>query len=195
MRHLLEELRKELEEPSNTPPSKTETDSLEKIFSQLEFERKQVNKDVTDPLTHKPLINNWDLSHYDNPLLVSTPLSSPVRNAPLTKIVGEETNDDDKRSFDSASLRDEVLNHQADSQEGFHQRDAAAARVDENDDSSNINSDLNQDDRNSNREIKELEDLGSNLSEMLHVSRSTHSVETSNEPDANSVGSVSDDDF
>lgn len=196
MRHLLGELHKELEKPTNTPSSQTETDPLDNIFSHLEFGWKRVKtKEDTDPLTHKALINNWDLSHYDDPLLVSTPLSSPVRITPLTKIVGEEPkNDGNKRGFDSASLRDEFLNNQGDSQEGFHQRDAAATN-DENYESSNIISGLNQGDGNLKGEIKELEDLGSNLSEMLHVSRSTQSVGTANEPDANSVASGSDDDF
>lgn len=194
MCHLLDELRKELEEPNNKSYSKTETDSLGKIFSHLESGWREVKtKEDTDPLTHESLIGSWDLLRYDDPLLDP----SPVENTPSTEAdAGGTNNDDDTKGFDSAALLgDEFSNNQCDSQEGFHQIDPAATKVDENCEHSITNSDPNQGDKHFDGEVKELEDLGSHLSEMLHVSRSTHSQEPANGADTNTVVSVSDDDF
>lgn len=190
MCHLLEELRKELEEPTNRSSSKTETDSLDTIFSHLESGWREVKtKEDTDPLTHESLINSWDLSRYDDPLLDP----SSGGNTPSAKEDGDETNDDDKKGFDSPLLSGEFSNNPGNSQEGFHQINPAATEVDENSEHSVTSSDLKQGDTNFDGE--ELEDLGSRLSEMLHVSRSTHSQEPANGADTNSVASVSDDDF
>ncbi|XP_017266748.1 spermatogenesis-associated protein 7 homolog [Kryptolebias marmoratus] len=188
MRHLLEELRKELDEPTNVS-SRTETDSLDTVFSHLDSGWDQVKtKEGIDPLSHETLINSWDLPRYDDPFLVSTPLSSPVRKAPSPKIIEEKKSDMDKKGSDSALLSDELSNSRGDS------RDTAATRGDENEHADG-DGDLKQGDVNLDGEFKVLEDLEMDLSEKLHVSRSTHSPETANGTDANSVASVSDDDF
>ncbi|XP_029981950.1 spermatogenesis-associated protein 7 homolog [Sphaeramia orbicularis] len=211
MRHLLDVLRKEFEEPSNMSSSspkheKKENYLLDSLLPQLGSLKELKTKEDNDHFSYASLIKNCESPDYADPLLFSTPLCSPGRTVSTTKYNEKEGEDvslekgtvspslsgSDKAGFSEEDLhRDEkgtsVTNKDTSaldqeytvipSDEGFHQ-DQAEASYDQ--------------------QTKELEDLGRNLSESLHVSDNTHcndNIETANEHQTSAAAVISDDEF
>ncbi|XP_040916805.1 spermatogenesis-associated protein 7 homolog isoform X2 [Toxotes jaculatrix] len=213
MRHLLEVLRKDFEEPTNISTSSTElekreNDVLDSLLPHLESGGKQAKtKEDDDLFSYASLIKYCDSPEYADALSVSTPICSPERRASPT-----ETNEKDKESdyqekgTGSPWLSEHVIGNTVISEEDA-QHDQIGT-ISANKEASNENHDhttvtseegFHQDQAEViyDRKSKELEDLGRSLSESLHVSSNTHSqnVETVNEQHTNTVVSESDDEF
>lgn len=200
MRHLLEVLRKDLEEPTNastelvsTELDKKENDLLDSLLPHLESAGDQVKtKKDNDLFPYASLIQNCDPPDYAEPLLVSTPLHSPETTAASPTRTIEKDGEDNNQEKGSPWLDNTGIG------EGDHQNQTGTAETNssENHEYAVINSDKG-DEVSNDGQSKELEDLGRSLAESLHVSSNTQSnnVETAAEQLANTVASVSDDEF
>lgn len=212
MRHLLEVLRKDFEEPANVSTSSTElenkgNDLLDTFLPHLESEGKQAKtKENNDLFPYASLIKYCDLPDYADPLLVSTPLRSPERTASPTK-TNEKGGEDDnlEKGIGSPWLSEHVPDNTGIGDEDFHQnqRGTTVTNKEVGSDSHEyttitgdqevhqVQTEVSQD-----GQSEELEDLGRSLSESLHVSSNTHytNVQTT-EQHRDTVASGSDDEF
>ncbi|KAK5857579.1 hypothetical protein PBY51_010815 [Eleginops maclovinus] len=207
MRHLLEVLRKEFEEPSNLFTSSTElekkkNDLVDSFLPSVGSGGKQEKtKTYDDLVSYASLIKSCDLPDYADPLLVSTPLCSPgttVASAAETNEKDEEVHNQEEGNC-SPCLSDHVSNTMKISEE-VHQNQTGATETikeDTNENHESTTTDRHQDEVSYDGQSKELEDLGRSLSESLHVSSNKHhsDEETATEQHAHSVASVSDDEF
>ncbi|KAM9708560.1 spermatogenesis-associated protein 7 homolog isoform 2-T2 [Menidia menidia] len=198
MRHLLEVLRKDFEEPvsvssSNNRPEKKEKYLLDTVFSQMESGGMQGKaKHDIDPFDYTSLIKHNDLPELADPILVSTPLCSPERTSVNTNEEDRESNCEAKGN-DSPLMVGNVTDNEGNSQENFYPVDSTTTNNHtENNDHSTVNTALTSASTPFDGELNEIEDLGKSLSVSLHLSSNTHSenVDTSTP-----VASVSDDDF
>ncbi|XP_049918638.1 spermatogenesis-associated protein 7 homolog isoform X1 [Epinephelus moara] len=196
MRHLLEVLRKDFEEPPNTSTStseleKKENDLFDSFLPHLESEGNQVKtKEDNDAFPYASLIKYCDSPDYADPLMVSTPLCSPEMTAASPTKTNEKDGEDvsQEKGIGSPWLSDDHLN-----QTGAPESKEFS---NESQEYTTIASDKDQDEDGYDGQSKELEDLGRNLSESLHVSSNTHNnVETATEQHTNTAASVSDDEF
>ncbi|XP_035530651.1 spermatogenesis-associated protein 7 [Morone saxatilis] len=210
MRHLLEVLRKDFEEPSNistcsTELEKKENGQLDAFLPDLDSGGKQVKtKESNDQFPYASLIKYCDSPDYADPLLVSTPICSPERTDSPTKTNEMEGEDDNlEKSISSPQLSEHISNNNAGiSEEDFRQNEIGTTVTNEvgNENHESITSDTgfhqDQAEGSSDGQSKELEDLEKSLSESLHVSSNTHSdnAETT-EQQTNTVANVSDDEF
>ncbi|XP_014324013.1 spermatogenesis-associated protein 7 isoform X1 [Xiphophorus maculatus] len=201
MRHLLEVLNNEFEEPfdistSTKVPLKHGKALLDSVFSHFKFGPKPVEtKEDDDVITHALQINHPDLSDYDDLPWVSTRPCSPVRTASSTKTRAEdEKKENDEEGVGLKFCSGDLIDSSQDSQEDFLQTDITEMNVqNENCEHTTTSSDVNQSDKLS----KEAEDLGNILSESLHMSSKTDSenVVAAEETNTNQHEDVSDDDF
>ncbi|XP_036006745.1 spermatogenesis-associated protein 7 homolog isoform X1 [Fundulus heteroclitus] len=198
MRHLLEVLRNEFEEPSNIftsskDPLKNGKAFLDSIFSHLESESKPVKtKEDKDIITDASLIHQWDLPDCGDLPRVSTPSYSAVRTAPSTnKSKEDEKGENYEEAVGLTMCGDDVTESTIASQEDFHRTDITVNVHDKNHEHTSVISDVSRE------PSKEVEDLGNILSELLHVSSNTDSenVAPTEEGHTNQHDDVSDDDF
>ncbi|XP_042357024.1 spermatogenesis-associated protein 7 isoform X2 [Plectropomus leopardus] len=209
MRHLLDVLRKDFEEPPNTPtsskePEKRENDLLDPFLPHLDSDGHQVKtKEENDVFSYASLIKYCDSPNYADPLAVSTPLHSPETTAASPTHANEKEGEDmnQEKGISSPRLSEHVSDNTGISEED-HQNQIGTTETNEVSTESHeyttITSDKGDQDEVINDGLsKELEDLGKSLSETLHVSSSTqhNNVETAAEQHTKIVASVSDDDF
>lgn len=201
MRHLLDVLRNEFEEPSNISTSskdhlKNGKVFLDSIFSHFESGSKPVKtKEDEDIITRASSIIHCNLSDYDDLSRVSTQSYSSERTVSSTR-KKEKGNkrENDEEGVGLTMCSDDVTDSTATSQGDFHQTDITAVNVqNENYEHTTMSSDANQGDGSS----KEVEHLGNILSESLHVSSNTDSenVVAADEAHPNQHEDISDDDF
>ncbi len=211
MRHLLEVLRKDFEEPTNISTSSTElekkgNDLLDTFLPHLESEGKQVKtKENNDLFPYASLIKYCDSPDYADPLLVSTPLCSPDRTASPTKTNEKDGEDDNlEKGISSPWLSEHVSDNTGISDEDFHQnqRGTTATNIEVSSDShenTTITDDKEvyqaQAEVSHGGQSEELEDLGRSLSESLHVSSNTHYTDVQTTEQHTNTASVSDDEF
>uniref|UniRef100_A0A3Q0S376 Spermatogenesis associated 7 n=1 Tax=Amphilophus citrinellus TaxID=61819 RepID=A0A3Q0S376_AMPCI len=200
MRHLLEVLRQDFEEPTkistnNAELEKKENYLLDSLLPHLESVGKQVmTKEDNDLFSYVSLIKHCESPDYTHPLLVSTPSCSPERTASQTEITEKDKKSDSEGKFiDSPLLSEHVTDNVRTSEDHFHPIDTAATTSIHNEiqEYSTITSGQDQADDHS----KEVEDLGRSLSESLHVSSNTHCENTASEQHTNTGASGSDDEF
>ncbi|KAK9533829.1 hypothetical protein VZT92_008923 [Zoarces viviparus] len=211
MRHLLEVLRQDFEEPVNTSASsaeleKEENDLLDSFVPHLESGGTHVKTEkYSDP--YASVIKHCDSPDVADPLLVSTALCSPESTAasPIKANEDEGLDDNQGRSIGSPWLGEYVSDNTGISEED-HQNQIGTAETsnevgNENHEYTTVTSEegfhRDQADVRYDGQSKELEDLGRSLSESLHVSSNQHcvNVETATEQHTNTVSSVSDDEF
>lgn len=203
MRHLLEVLRKDFEEPVNIPTSSTELERGENdvygtLLPHLQSGGKQVEtKEDDDLLPYASLIK-----YCDTPDLLSafTTLRSPERTTQPLK-----PSQKDKDGNMQERLNEQLTDNTKISEESFHQNkmDTTAANREIND-TNNYTSVINdKGSREDQAEVAydgqstELENLGRNLSESLHISINSdfNNANTGNEQPTNTAAAVSDDEF
>ncbi|KAF3845001.1 hypothetical protein F7725_008164 [Dissostichus mawsoni] len=209
MRHLLDVLRKEFEEPANsfTPSTELEKKKNDRGDSFLPYVgsggKQEKTKKDDDLLSYASLIKSCDLQDYADPLLVSTPLYSPGTTAasPTETNEKDEAVDNQEEGNSSPCLSDHVSNNIEISEE-VHQNQTGTTEsnkevTSENHEVTPITSDQDQEEVSYDGQSKELEDLGRSLSESLHVSSNKNhgNEDTVAEQPAHSVASVSDDEF
>ncbi|KAI3367620.1 hypothetical protein L3Q82_026459, partial [Scortum barcoo] len=212
MRHLLEVLRKDFEEPINISTSSTElehkgNDLLDTFLPHLDSAGKQVKtKENNDLFHYASLIKYCDSPDNAVPLSVSTPICSPGRTASPTKTNEKDGEDDNlEKGISSPWLNEHVSIITGTSGEDFHpnQRGTTVTNKEVSSDSHEyttitgdeevhqVQAEISHD-----GQSEELDDLGRSLSESLHVSSNTHytSVQTTGQH-TNTAASGSDDEF
>lgn len=210
MRHLLEVLRKDFEEPTNistcnTDLEKNENGLVDAFLPHLESGGKELKtKENNDLFPYASLINYCDSPDYADPLFVSTPLCSPERTASPTKTNQKDGEDDNlEKGISPLWFRERLSSNTGMSEEDFHQNQIGTTAInkgDENHEYATITSDkgFHQEQAEGcyDGQSKELKDLGRSLSELLHVSSNTHhkNVETT-EQHTNTAASLTDDEF
>lgn len=210
MRHLLEVLRKDFEEPTtistcSTDPGKIVSGQLDAFLPLLESGGAQVKtKENNDLFRYASLINYCDSPDYPDPLLASTPLCSPEKPASPAKTNEEQDDDHLEKGINSTWLTEHVSCNPGISEEDFHQNQTGVIATntfgDEKNEYAYITSDkgLHEDQAVGwyDGQSKELTDLGRDFSESLHVSSNTRytNVETS-EQHTNTAASVTDNEF
>uniref|UniRef100_A0A669EV86 Spermatogenesis associated 7 n=1 Tax=Oreochromis niloticus TaxID=8128 RepID=A0A669EV86_ORENI len=200
MRHLLEVLRKDFEEPTNISNSSAELEKkenylLDSLLPCLESVGKHVKtKEDNDLFPYVSPIKHCDFPAYTDPLLASTPLRSPARTPSQTEITEKDKKGDREGKFIDCSLVSEhVTDNTTASEKDFHiiGTTVTTSTHSETQEYSAIASDQEETDGQS----KELEDLGKSLSESLHVSSNTHCESAASEQHSNTGASGSDDEF
>uniref|UniRef100_A0A3Q1I3N9 Spermatogenesis associated 7 n=1 Tax=Anabas testudineus TaxID=64144 RepID=A0A3Q1I3N9_ANATE len=213
MRHLLEVLRKEFEEPitmstSSTELEKKENDVLDTLLPHLESRGKQVKtKDENDLLPYASLIEYCDTADYTDISSVFTTLCSPERTASPTKTnEKDEEVDNQEKQIGSSWLSEHFNNNTVTSEEDIHQNQIGTTATDKEISNENYEYTIVTNNEGSHHDqvevsydgqSKELEDLGRSLSESLHVSNDAdcNNVEPANEQHTNIAAYVSDDEF
>uniref|UniRef100_A0A8C3AQ80 Spermatogenesis associated 7 n=2 Tax=Cyclopterus lumpus TaxID=8103 RepID=A0A8C3AQ80_CYCLU len=211
MRHLLEVLRKDFEESTNTPtsstePEKKENDLLDSFLPHLESGGEEVKtKKDSGLFPYASIIEHCNTADYADPLLVSTPLCSPETTAvsPIKANEEEGVDDNRERGIGSPWLGEPVSDNAGIGDEDPQTQIGTTSKEvsDENHEYNTITSEervhRDQAEVSYDGQTKELEDLGRSLSESLHVSSNTHqdNAETATEQHTDTVASVSDDEF
>ncbi|XP_006798516.1 spermatogenesis-associated protein 7 homolog isoform X3 [Neolamprologus brichardi] len=199
MRHLLEVLCKDFEEPTNISSSTAELEKknylLDSLLPCLESVGRHVKtKEDNDLFPYVSPIKHCDFPAYTDPLLASTSLHSPTRTPSQTEITEKDKKGDSEGKFiDSSLVNEHVTDNTTASEEDFHivGTTVTTSVHSETQENSSIASDQEQADGQSN----ELEDLGKSLSESLHVSSNTHCKSAASEQHSNTGDSGSDDEF
>lgn len=211
MRHLLEVLRKDFEEPTNISTcsaelEKKENGLLDAFLLHKESEGTQLKpKENNDSFPYASLIKYCDSPDNADPLLVSTPLGSPERTASATKTNEKDGEDDNlEKGISSPWLSEHVSDNIGIGEGDFHQNQISTTVTsevsNENHEYTTITSDRgfhqDQAEVSYDGQSQELEDLGRSLSQSLHVSSNTHynNMESA-EQHTDTVASVSDDEF
>lgn len=201
MRYLLEVLREDLKEPANMSNSRVELEikHVYQLDSMLGATGSHVKtKEDNDLLSYGSLIKSCNSLHDDEPLMVSTPIRSPERFTPTEtkedycKDVEEE---DGERGSSPPLLSEQDARVK---EEHHHQTDTKATNKVSNEKygCADETSDKDQATIQLNGQSEEVEDLGRNLSELLHVSSSAHDEQAAAlTENTNHVPSGSDDDF
>ncbi len=207
MRHLLEVLRKDFKEPTNIPTCTTELDKkenglLDAFLPHLESEREKGKvKENNDLFPYASLIKDCNSPDYFDPLFVSTPLRTA---SPSMRNDREGEDDNLEKDISSQRLSEHVSNNTGNSEEDFLQNQIGTSATnevsDENHEYTTIIGDTGiheeQAEDGSDKQCKEIEDLGKSLSESLHVSSNTHCNHVENtEHHTDTDASVSDDEF
>ncbi|KAM9354591.1 spermatogenesis-associated protein 7 homolog isoform 2-T2 [Pholidichthys leucotaenia] len=194
MRHLLDMLHKDLEDPNKKSPSSTE---LDKLLLKVESAGKQVKTKEENDLFRYVSLKSSDTLDHPHPLLMSAPLASPEMSGSTTEINEKGVEgDSEAKGVGSPLPKDPVLDNTPTNEEEFHQKGTAArnyAHIKDREyaalsvqDQADIHFDVPS---------KELEDLGRSLLE-LQVSSSTRWENTDTEQQTeNTVASVSDEEF
>ncbi|XP_034531726.1 spermatogenesis-associated protein 7 homolog [Notolabrus celidotus] len=213
MRHLLEVLRQEFEEPANisnstSEPKKKENGLFDSLLPHLASEREGAKtKDNENLLPCESRMQNRRLPDYCDPLSPYPPLcSSESTSTSLSKTIDIDGGGDNfKKGISSSWLSEHVPDNAALAQEDSHQNqtDTAALNKEIGNDSqecTSVSSDkaFHEDTAEVSYigQSKELDDLGRSLSESLCVSSSTqHSNVKTTEQNTNTAATVSDDEF
>lgn len=179
MRHLLEVLREDLKEPANMSGSHVELQikemyHLDSILGVKASHEK--TKENSDLFSCASLIKSSDSRNYDEPLMISTPICSPKRFLPNgTKDDCEGVEEDGERENSPPLLSEHVHKDVGVNEDDLHQTNTTATNevsnekygcADETHDKDQANIQLHG-------QSEEVEDLGRNLSELLHVSSSS----------------------
>ncbi|XP_068574170.1 spermatogenesis-associated protein 7 homolog isoform X3 [Cebidichthys violaceus] len=204
MRHLLEVLRKDFEEPTNTSTSRTELEKNENDLLDSFLPQVKTKKD-SDLFPYASIIKHCDSPDYADSLLVSTPLCFPELTAASPIKAKEEEGVEDNQGIVSPWLGDHISDNTGIGEED-HQNQISTAETSK--EVSNENHEYNtiiseegfhqdQAEVSYDGQSKELEDLGRSLSESLQLSSNQHciNVETATEQHTNTVASVSNDKF
>ncbi|XP_045919596.1 spermatogenesis-associated protein 7 homolog isoform X2 [Micropterus dolomieu] len=211
MRHLLEVLRKDFEEPANISTSSTKLEKnenglLDTFLPHLESGGKQVQtKENNDLFPYASLIKYCDLPDFADPLLVSTPFCSPERTDSPIKTNKKDGDDDSlEKGISPPLLSQQVSDNTGISDENFQNQIGITAPNEEISNDTHEYTTIVTDEgfHQDHAEVsldgqsEELENLGRSLSELLHVSSNTHynNVETT-EQHTNAAASGSDDEF
>lgn len=209
MRHLLEVLRKDLEEPTNistciTDLEKNENGLVDAFLAHLESGGKELEtKENNDLFPYASLINHCDSPDYTDPLFVSTPLCSPEKTPSPTETNKKDGVDDNPEKGISSLCFGECLSTSTGiSEEDSHKNQIDTTAINkvsnENHEYASISSDkgFHQEQAEGfyDGQSKELKDLGNSLTELLHLSSSTHhkNVEATEQ---HTAASVTDDEF
>ncbi|XP_029350094.1 spermatogenesis-associated protein 7 homolog [Echeneis naucrates] len=199
MRHLLDVLRKEFEEETNSCTSRTELekkedDPLNSLLSDLESGEQQVKtKKDHNLFPYASLIKDCNSPFHTDTLSVSTPLCSPESTASNEK---DKESDNEEKYTGSPWLSEHVINNTEISEEDFLNSQigttATHAEVSyENHEHTTVACDEtfhhDQGEASYTEQSKDLENLGISLSQSLHVSV--------NQQHENTAASVSDDEF
>ncbi|XP_051941343.1 spermatogenesis-associated protein 7 [Hippocampus zosterae] len=181
MRHLLDILRNNLDEPS-APSSYSEElgkkDLLESLLVLPESTLEQVKTEVDNSFSDHVSKSNNSPEHSPEPVLSSTPLWSPEQSSLLTP--NEKTEEGTSEYVSSNEEKDEdyqaVMTDDDANQEELLQVQAESAAQGKS---------------------KELQDLERRFSESLHVNKDPKgdNLDSSSEHQINTLASVSDDDF
>lgn len=208
MRHLLEVLRKDFQEPSNmssTELENKESDLLDALIPRLESKDKQMKtKENNDLLPYASLTKYCDTPDYSYVLSAFTTLHSPERTASATK--ANEKDEGDNREKQTSRVSEHLTNNAVTSQEEIDQNQIGSTATDkEITNESHKYTDVTNDEgfHQNKAEVsydgqpKELEALGRSLSESLHVSNNTdcNNAEPASDQHTNTAASVSDDEF
>lgn len=203
MRHLLEVLRKDFEEPTNTSTSSAELQKkekylLDKLLPGLESGdmNRQKTKEDHDLLPYVSLIKYGGSPSYDDPLLVSTPLCSPKRTAsPAETSEKAEEDVNQENGISSPSLTEHVSDNAGLREEDFYQVHKETEAINEKHEYTTLfrdeGSHQDQAEVSHDGQSEEVEDLGRSLSESLHITNNTHcdNTEAANEQHRNTVAS------
>ncbi|XP_059208561.1 spermatogenesis-associated protein 7 homolog [Centropristis striata] len=205
MRHLLEVLRRDFEEPINASTSSTElekkeSDLLDSFPPPLESDGEQVmTRKDNDLFPYASLIKYCDSPDYAGPLLVSTPVHSPETTTASPTQTNEKDGEDDNQE---AGISSPQLGELGSNYTGISEEDTTETSKEvsnENHEYTSSDKEIHQDQAevSDDGQSKEVEDLGKSLSESLHVSSDTHynDVEAATEQHTNTVASGSDDEF
>ncbi|KAF7669239.1 hypothetical protein LDENG_00220860 [Lucifuga dentata] len=209
MRHLLEMLRKALQEPSNTSFYDTELEKknyLHKILHpqfQSEKSKQMKTKENDDLFSYASLIKHCDSPEDTVPLSVSTPSHTPERTASPMKTNEKDWEDvTQEQGFSSHWFSEHATDYTEIKEEESHQNQVDTTGtntegVNQNHEFTTVTS--GEGFHQHQAEVscdgsKELEDLGKSLSESLHVSSNTHnnSMEAAKEQHTNTFVSPSD---
>ncbi|CAJ1073386.1 spermatogenesis-associated protein 7 homolog [Xyrichtys novacula] len=210
MRHLLELLRKEFEEPTSTShtgtePEKEEIGLFDALLPRVESEREEA-KTEDDLFLYESLRKKYNLPELSDSLLMSPPLCSSEKSAspPETNGIDGES-DNFNESINTSWLSEQVPDNAALTEEDFHQNqtDKTAFNEEISNDSQECNSESSDKaypedmaEGKHSGQSEELDDLGRSLSESLHVSSSIqHNNLETTEQHVNTAASVSDDEF
>uniref|UniRef100_A0A3Q3LGI8 Spermatogenesis associated 7 n=1 Tax=Mastacembelus armatus TaxID=205130 RepID=A0A3Q3LGI8_9TELE len=213
MRHLLEVLRKDFEEPisisnSSTEPENKEDDLFDTLLPHLESVEKQIpqTKEDNDIFPYASLIK-YDSPGYTDAISGFTPLSSPKRAASLmTTEEKNEEGDIQEKCTGSPWFHENLTNNTGIIEEDSHQNqtgltitsiEVSSEHHEKTTETSDEGFQQDQVEASYERQSTELEDLGRSLSVSLHVSNNTNckNMETASEQHTNTVASVSDDEF
>lgn len=212
MRHLLEVLRKDFEEPINMSTSSAELDKMENdlldTLIPLESRGKQLKtKEDNDLLPYASLIKYCDIPEHTDLLSGFTTLCSSERTAsPAKTNKMDEEGDNQEKLIGSPQLNEHIANNAGTTEEDFRQNQISTTAVgkeitNESHEYTTVTNDeefhQDQAEVSYDGQSKELEDLGRSFSESLHVSNNTDSniTEPANEQHTDVAASVSDDEF
>ncbi|XP_028993838.1 spermatogenesis-associated protein 7 homolog isoform X2 [Betta splendens] len=197
MRHLLEALRKDFEEPfdtstSNTELEKKENDLLDALLPHQESRGRQVKtKEDNDLLPYASLIEHCDTpDHTDFLPGLTAPCSPESTASPVKTKENDEEGEPEEKRVDSTLLSEHITNNSGITEEDVHQNETGANATGNEITSEShklttvISGEVIYD-----GQVKELEDLEKTFSESLHI------LEPANERHTDVAASVSDDDF
>lgn len=193
MRHLLEVLRQDFKEPMTM--SFSSADLSDSLLPQLESGLSKRTEEYLFPCVSRS--KHCDSSNIDAvPLMNSTPLCSPGRTA--SRLTTEE-GDNQEQGFPGFS---EHVSSNEEKEDELLTATGDVARNDEDAFDHNQNTtdsqeeelSQDQDEAGSEKQSKEVEDLGGRLSESLHVTSSNHTG-IDEEQHTDTMSSLSDDEF
>lgn len=210
MRHLLEVLRKDFEKPAKVSTCSSEQEKkgngvLDAFLPHLESGRGDgKTQEKNDLFPYASLIKYCDSPGYSDRVFVSTPLCSPETTLASKRNDKGREDENLEKDISSPWLVENVPDNTLISEEDLHQDQIGTAVTNEvnsdNRENASVISDTglhqNQAEDIYDGPSKEIEDLGRNLSESLHVSGSTHNnSEENTEHHTDMDASVSDDEF
>ncbi|XP_076021680.1 spermatogenesis-associated protein 7 homolog [Genypterus blacodes] len=208
MRHLLETLRKDYQDPSSTSSFSTELKTMGKDLQnkrqpkvQSGRKKQRKTKEDNDLFPYASLIKHDDAQLNAVPVSSSTPCGSPDRTSSPTN--GEEDceNDTQERGMASSWLSEHPTDYTEITEEGNHQNqtDTNIEDINGSHDFSSVSSEGSHQDQAEvldDGQSSELEDLGKMLSDSLQVSSNTNgNMEAAEEQLTNTLGTGSDDEF
>lgn len=204
MRHLLEGLRKDFEEPTNISTCSADLEKNEMLDGfgpHLESGKKQT-KENGDLFSYTFQIKDYRSPDYTDPLFTSTPLRSPEWTVSPSKTNGKDSEDDNLEVISSPQISHRVSRNTGISEVDFEQyhTDKSARNEVSNEnhkyDTITSEEELRHDktENGSDGWSKEMRDLESSLLESLHVSSNTH-INDMAVTEQHAAASLSDDDF
>ncbi|XP_029972797.1 spermatogenesis-associated protein 7 isoform X2 [Salarias fasciatus] len=194
MRHLLEVMRKDLEQPTNIPNSELDKKDTYHLDSLPGMKDSQVkSKEDSDMFPYVSLIKSCNSSHYDEPIMASTPTCSPERFTPTE--IKEDRKEEEEAETGPLLLSEHLHNDAGAGEEDAHQTDTVATN-EVSSENHEYTSDKDQADVQFRGQSEAVEDLGRNLSELLHVSSGPHREQAAAATEnTNTADSVTDDEF
>lgn len=201
MRHLLDVLRKDFEEPLNVTTSSTELEKIENdllgtLLPHLESRGTQMKtKEDNDLLPYASLIKHCDTpEHTDYLHGCKTPSSDQSTASPAKTKASLEEGDTHDRGVGSPLLTEHITNNPEIGEEDLHHNQTCTNATSKE---SHEYTTVTSGEAICDGQVKELEDLGRTFSDSLHIVNNTDSqvMEPENEQHTDVAASVSDDDF